>query len=179
MWNRFVLGVAVLVAGLGTGVCRGQEADATKTLTIQWQRLLDAEKTTCDRCAGTEKALDRAVATLERSLGPLGMRVKLEKKSLGPERAKDILDSNQILIAGHPLEEWLGAKVGSSACGSCGSKLGKQVECRTTSVDGQTYEVIPEQLIVKAGLKAAAEMMTGPTNVPCCSPNKPAEKHSG
>ena len=48
------------------------------------------------------------------------------------------------------MEEWLGARAGDSPCCEvCGDR-----PCRTMEVDGQTYEAIPEDLIVKAAILA-------------------------
>ena len=44
--------------------------------------------------------------------------------------------------------------------------MGEEVECRTVSVDGITYEVIPAELIVRAGLLAASHMMSAPSAGP-------------
>ena len=167
------------LTGYGTNLYSEQKESAAMVLGIEWQRLLDEDGKTCDRCGGTEEQLRRAVETLQSALQPLGIKVTLEKKSLGPECVKNIMESNQILIAGRPLEEWVGAKVGASACGSCCAKLGETVECRTTSVDGKTYEVIPAQLIVKAGLKAAAEIIVAPSTEGCCPPNKTSTGKNG
>lgn len=60
-------------------------------------------------------------------------------------------ESNRIWIAGKLMEDWLQGSVGSSPCCSvCGDS-----ECRTISVDGQTYEAIPAELLVQAALIAA------------------------
>lgn len=54
------------------------------------------------------------------------------------------------------MEAWLNGTVCSSRCCSvCGDS-----ECRTVEVEGASYEVIPEALLVKAGLIAA---LTGVT----------------
>lgn len=91
------------------------------------------------------------------ALRPLGIRPPLE------ERALDLVtfegspwESNRVWIAGRPLEDWLGATAGASQCCSvCGDN-----ECRTLEVDGSTFEAVPERLIVKAGLAAAAWLLT-------------------
>jgi hypothetical protein len=68
------------------------------------------------------------------------------------------LESNRVWIGDRPLEEWLGAEAGQNrCCGACGEH-----ECRTVTVGDQRYEVIPRELIVKAGLMAAAQMVTPP-----------------
>jgi len=65
-----------------------------------------------------------------------------------------VLQSNKILIAGKTLEEWVGAKTGQSkCCETCGD-----AECRTVEYADETHEAIPADLIVRAGLVAAARL---------------------
>lgn len=108
---------------------------------------------TCDRCGVTFEALQRAVAILTDVLAPLGMEPTLETKAIHEESFRgDPASSNRIWISGKPLEEWLSAEVGSSQCCSvCGES-----ECRTVEVGGAVFEAIPEELILKAALIAAA-----------------------
>ena len=55
------------------------------------------------------------------------------------------------------MEEWLGARVGSSPCCSvCGTS-----ECRTLEVGGATFETIPERLFLWAALAAASQALGG------------------
>ena len=139
------------------------------TLRIRWQRLVVEEDRTCSRCRGTQGELLNAVQSLKACLGPLGVDVVLEERTLSPQEcAEDVSESNRIWIADRPLEEWLGGEVGKSLCGFCCSELGDAVECRTVSVDGKTYEVIPAQLIVKAGLLAASHAVEVPSPDACC-----------
>lgn len=66
------------------------------------------------------------------------------------------LESNRILIGGRPLEDWLGATAGKNpCCHVCGPN-----ECRTLTVDGRTHEVIPAEVVIRAGLLAAAALTT-------------------
>jgi hypothetical protein len=110
----------------------------------------------------------------------LGIKVTLDEKTLDSTAcAKDISQSNRIWIGEHPLEEWLGAKVGKSPCGGCCAELGPDVECRTIEVDGQVYEKIPAELIVKASLVAASKRVVSGKSNPCCPKedcSKPCEK---
>lgn len=138
-------------------------------LTIRWQRLVTEDGRTCDRCGGTQEELRKAVESLRQSLGPLGIQVALVEEDLSPQEcARDITESNRIWIQDRPLEAWVGAEVGTSPCGSCCSELGDGAECRTVSVDSRTYEVIPAELIVKAGLLAASEVLQLPSSNACC-----------
>jgi hypothetical protein len=127
-----------------------------KTLTIHWQRLVNDSGQTCDRCSDTENAIEKAFDKLKRTFVELDIEVALEKKSLGLSIfTKDPLQSNRIWIGAKPLEEWIGATVGKSPCGGvCGDS-----ECCTISIGQNTFEAIPEPLIIKAGLLAAAELI--------------------
>lgn len=126
-----------------------------KMLIIEWWRLLDKQKRTCNRCASTEQEIEKATTTLKEKLSPLGIDVSLVKKGIDPESfKKDVLQSNKILIAGTALEEWLGAGTGQSTCCEvCGD-----AECRTVEYADQTYETVPADLIFKAGLLAASQV---------------------
>lgn len=126
-----------------------------KTLPIVWQRLVSASGTTCPRCQGTHEEADRALAHLKIVLEPLGVLPTLELREIDDAsfQARPS-ESNRIWVAGKPLEEWIGARVGHSrCCDECGDQ-----DCRTAEVEGTTYEVIPQQLLVRAALIAATRM---------------------
>ena len=98
----------------------------------------------------------RATVTLQEVLRPLGIDPQLEFADIeeGTFTANP-LESNRIWIAGRPMEDWLRGNVGSSRCCSvCGDS-----DCRTLEIQGTSFETIPETLIVKAGLLAAAELV--------------------
>ncbi len=167
--RNVILCAAVLVAGCGSSLRNAPDRDTEMTLRIQWQRLVDGKGQTCERCGSTQEELGKALQSLQASLGSLGIDVALEERALSPEEcAEDVLESNRIWVADRALEEWLGGDVGTSLCGFCCSELGDAVECRTVSVEGKTYEVIPAQLIVKAGLLAASQMVQVPSPEACC-----------
>ena len=127
-----------------------------QTLVIVWQRLLSLQGQTCDRCAATELALQQAVETLQQVLAPLQMQVEFNRQAMTLEQFnQDPQASNRIWIADKPLEEWLGASTGTSPCCSvCGDAA-----CRTLECGNQSYDAIPPQLIIKAGLLAAAQQL--------------------
>lgn len=147
-----------------------------KTLKIRWQRLVDEGGRTCDRCGTTEKAIGDAVEKLRRSLGELGIDVVLEKEALSPSTFhKDPLESNRIWIGEEPLEKWLSATSGQSrCCYTCGDS-----DCRTVTVDGKTYEAIPGELIVKAGLLASAQLLPVESGAGCCPSPEPHQESTG
>ncbi len=172
----FVAGVLFFVAGCGDKSDTAKGENMTKVLKITWQRLVDEKGQTCQRCGSTEKQVQKALQSLKASLGPLGLKVTLEKKSLDPTTcARDISQSNRIWIGDRALEEWLGAKVGKSLCGFCCTELGEQVECRTVEVKGQVYETVPASLIIRAGLLAASDLYAESSPKSCCPGNSSAK----
>jgi hypothetical protein len=124
-------------------------------LPIRWHRLVKDDRT-CDRCAATGEEVERAVEVLADVLRPLGMQVSLELKEIDAAAFADDPDaSNRIRVAGKPLDNWIGAKVGSSRCCSvCGD-----TDCRTIRVDRTSFEAIPQWLILKAALVAASTLL--------------------
>jgi hypothetical protein len=135
-----------------------------KTLKIKWQRLL-VDDATCQRCGATEQEVDKAYISLKQSLSPLGIDVVLEKKSIDiAVFKKNPIQSNLIMIGEKSLEEWLKAHTGKSACcGTCGD-----TECRTINTQDKIYETIPAELIIKAGLTAAGELLNTKGTQSCC-----------
>lgn len=163
-----ILVATLCVCGCSTIGSKILEEKKMNVLTIRWQRLLDEKDQTCKRCGSTEQELQKAFQSLKESLAPLGIEVALEKKALDPATcAKDVTQSNRIWIGERALEDWLGGKVGKSACGFCCAELGDNVECRTVTVGGETYEAIPAQLIIKAGLLAASQLVGVPSTEAC------------
>jgi hypothetical protein len=126
---------------------------AMKPLTITWKRLVK-EGRTCDRCGGTQLELQKAIDRLQSALAPLGFEPCLETQQIDePAFQAAPQESNRIWIAGVPLEDWLGAREGTSrCCAACGG-----ADCRTVRLDDHTFEVIPAELIVRAALVAAAQ----------------------
>jgi len=127
-----------------------------KTLTIKWQRLVDENDQTCPRCSNTGITVQTAFEKIKKALSALEIEVVLTEKKLDfPIFNQDPLQSNSIWLGDRLLEEWIGGKTGKSqCCSTCGD-----AECRTISIGESTHESIPENLIIKAGLLAAAELI--------------------
>ena len=126
-----------------------------KPMQILWKRLVKGGET-CTRCGDTGRELKAAVAKLAAALRPLGIEPVLDTQEIDEAAFKSkTSESNRVWIAGKPIEEWLGADVGMSRCCSvCGDS-----DCRTLEVGGRTYETIPEEQFIKAGLMAASLMI--------------------
>lgn len=125
------------------------------TITIRWQRLINETGQTCKRCSDTGGTIELVFKQLQNALAELGIKVKLESKTIDLKTFRsDPLESNRIWINDRPLEDWIGATVGQSrCCNVCGDS-----ECRTLSIDKNMFETIPEGLIIRACLLAAAEL---------------------
>lgn len=97
-----------------------------------------------------------ATETLRQVLAPLGIEPQLQVADIEEEAfTASPLESKRIWIAGRPMEDWLAGSVGSSQCCSvCGDS-----DCRTLQIQGTSYEAIPANLLVKAKLLAAAELV--------------------
>ena len=127
-----------------------------KTMPIVWQRLVNATGHTCPRCQGTGDEVLRAVERLKAVLQPLGIEPVLETRELDEATfLAQPTESNRLWIAGQSLEAWLQGQAGSSrCCGACGDS-----DCRTVEVAGKSYEVIPEELVLRAGLIAGTRLL--------------------
>jgi hypothetical protein len=141
-----------------------------KSLPIVWQRLVDADGKTCDRCSGTYAEMQRALEKLRQALRPLAIEPVLDVREIREDAFKaNPSESNRIWIAGRPMEDWLGARVGSSRCCSvCGGS-----ECRTVEMGESAFEVIPESLLLQAALLAAAQMLRPTQEQPICAASQP------
>ncbi len=138
---------------------------ATRPFPVVWQRLVNADGRTCDRCGSTGAALAGAMAKLGPLLAPLGLEPVLQTREIDEAAfAQAPLESNRIWLGGRPLEHWLGASVGSSpCCDACGDR-----PCRTVECGGTSHEAIPEEVILKAALLAAAASVSPPAaSAPC------------
>jgi hypothetical protein len=145
-----------------------------QTLKIKWQRLI-SEGETCPRCSTTGEEVEKAVSSLKKSLRPLGIKIVFNKEELSVKEFKEApLQSNMIIINDQPLEKWIDGEVGESqCCDVCGP-----TDCRTTIVDGETYEEIPAELIIKAGLIAASSIVGSKESESCCDNNSTGKSNS-
>ncbi len=133
----------------------GKDTAVMKSLPIIWQRLVSSDGKTCDRCNATYQEMQRAVGKLKEALRPLGIEPNVEIREIDEKSFRtNPSESNRIWIAGRPIEEWLGARVGSSRCCSvCGES-----ECRTVEAGGTMFEAIPEKFIIRAALAASSAL---------------------
>jgi hypothetical protein len=126
-----------------------------RTLEILWQRVTVGAET-CERCGETGESVRRAAEQLATELAPRGIEVTLTEKTLPPFA---VAESNRVFFGGVAVEELLGAAVGQNHCQSCCELLADttdgQTDCRTLTLAGREYEALPEELLLRAGRKAA------------------------
>ncbi len=136
-----------------------------RKLEIKWQRFV-SDGETCSRCASTEEELAKAASELEDFLNKVEIEIVVKKEEFTKEEFdKDPLGSNRIWINERSLEELVELKSGQSECsGVCGPS-----DCRTIEDGDKSYETIPSNLIVKAGLKVATRMFSEEMEEKCCS----------
>lgn len=123
---------------------------AKKKTIVEWKRLIVDGKT-CPRCSATEFELEKA----KKELIKYGYEIIVYKKEITLEKfQKNTIESNEIIINGKKLEEWLNASVSQTpCCDVCGDK-----DCRTLEVDDSIFEIIPAEYIIKAVLLANGEL---------------------
>lgn len=128
-------------------------SNSSLLLNISWIRPVapgTEETPSCHKEA--EKPVETAYGLLKESLEPLGFRVNLIKEKLSCEQFKEApLQSNRIKINGVSLTEFLpNSKMGSVHDETLGYPR------PTIDFGGKTYTFLPHELIVQAGLIAAA-----------------------
>ena len=96
--------------------------------------------------------MESAVKKLRDLLKDRNVKVSLKEIKL---TEKEIAESNSILFNNIPLEDILPkTETKESDCGSCSDLIGKNTSCRAVSCGSKTYETVPEELIIQAGLKS-------------------------
>ncbi len=148
--------VMVCVIFLAGNAFAGPDAETStdNVVTLKWQRVVDKDGKTCDRCGTTEVELKKALEMLEKE----GVKAELKVAEMSVEDfAKNCSESNRIWINEKPIEEILGASVGASKCSGVCTTHKADATCRTLVLDGKSYESIPAELIVKAGMMAQGQ----------------------
>ncbi len=144
-------------------------AQAPRTLVLEWQRMIDEDGNVCCGSEDTRMAVETAREKLAKELKDHGIKVVLAKSDFSPAECRDCPErANRILVGGRGVDYGLQAEVGKSPCeGFCKQALGDKGSCQTLMYEGKTYDVVPAELIVKAGLAAAANPSTFKTADKC------------
>jgi hypothetical protein len=171
--NKLAILVIAIVALAGCGRETGeieskapQAQPEAKVLTVAWHKILDEDGSVCDLSVDTEAVVKQACDELRRVLAPDGVDVVVKTLSPAKEDGADCL-CNRVLIQGRYVDEWLGAEVTKASCSGCPNQAGctegtaPTVTCAGKThmtYRGKTYEIIPSNFIVMAGMIAAADL---------------------
>jgi hypothetical protein len=129
------------------GETRGDLMSGKTQMTIEW-RHLELGGITCDRCSLTGRAILDVLEELQPYFRQKNVTARFIEMVLPDSQ---IEQSNQVIINGTPLEEYLsGAQVVQTPCCSCACITGQdETECRAIDVGGDRYEAIPPELLKK------------------------------
>lgn len=107
------------------------------------------DKTTCERCASTDKAVKLTLKELKKAIKSAKVKIELKEKKL-PESKINL--SPTILINGEDVEKLLNknSKLKSNVCSGCCQLAGHSVNCRTFNYRGRSYDYIPKEMIKEA-----------------------------
>lgn len=129
----------------------GCETAATNQVLVEFLYL---DVSTCERCIGTQQALESVLAAVEPTLAQAGLTLVYRKLEMStPELAQQyrFLSSPTIRVNGVDI----GGAVQENPCACCGELSGTEVACRVFAHDGQTYEVPPRDLLTANLLRVA------------------------
>ena len=115
-------------------------------LTIEWKHIGNNVTGTCDRCSLTGGAILEVLEELQPYFRQKNIIARFREMVLPDSQ---IEDSNQVIINGIPLEEYLpGARVVQTSCCSCACITGQdEAECRAIDYAGDRYEAITPELL--------------------------------
>lgn len=106
----------------------------------------------CDRCIGTDDALDEVMTVLEPALQLAGYKVEYKKIEIETEemaKQHKFLSSPTIRVNGQDIC----VSVKENNCGCCSEISGTDVDCRVFEYNGETFEVPPKEMLADAILK--------------------------
>jgi Pyruvate/2-oxoacid:ferredoxin oxidoreductase delta subunit len=112
---------------------------------------LDLES--CERCIGTDKALDEVMTTLAPALHLAGYEVaykKIEMETAELAERNRFLSSPTIRVNGLDIC----GPVRENECGCCSDISGTDVDCRVFEYNGENCEVPPQEMLAEAILEA-------------------------
>jgi hypothetical protein len=131
-----------------------------KTLIIRWEYTPCQSENPCERCATEPQEIKYAVEKLHAALQQLDIKVVFDKLT-------DDVDNERLIINGMPLEELVNATLVKRQCGSCPGTDGEEKTYSALELNGIVYEIIPADLIIQAGLRAASDLFAIQHAIPC------------
>lgn len=114
--------------------------------------LLYIDITSCERCIGTQEALDAAVSQAAALLQMSGFEIVVKRTLVSSEeeaRNLRFVSSPTIRINGRDIQ----LQIEENRCATCGEICGDEVDCRVWVWRGERYATPPRELIVDAMLR--------------------------
>lgn len=107
------------------------------------------DKTVCERCVSTDKAVKKTLRELKKAMKDTKMKIDFKENKL--PKSKTHL-SPTILINGEDIEKILdkNSRPKSNICSDCCQLVGTSVNCRTFNYKGRNYDYIPQEMIMEA-----------------------------
>ncbi|MFA9516176.1 DUF2703 domain-containing protein [Halopenitus sp. H-Gu1] len=146
-------------AGGAISVVQSSAEEYTRrTVTVD---LLYLDNESCDRCVGTEDALETAIKRIEPIVEPLdvGITVRdIHVSTLEGAKATQLAVSPTIRIDGHDIQP----DYRESTCEPCGDlrDCADDVDCRLWRYRGEEYTTAPVGLIIEALIRAIGPTQT-------------------
>jgi len=106
-------------------------------------------KTTCKRCASTNKSVKLSLKELKEVIKNTQLKIDFKEKKLLKSK---IHLSPSILINGKDIEKLINknSKLKDNYCSDCCQLAGHPVNCRTFTYKGKSYDYIPKKMILEA-----------------------------
>jgi hypothetical protein len=129
------------------------------TLVIEYQKADSDACMACKNTGATDANIKQALDRLTRQLAAKGIRVELVEKKAVTDTSKPEIASGQVWMGDVPVETWLGASTDAKHCPACPTgPTGHGHLRKTLIIDGQVYDPIPVDLMVRAGMSAAKQL---------------------
>lgn len=145
-----------------------------RNLIIEWKHIGTTVTGTCERCSLTVGAIMDVLEDLQPYFRQKNITARFRETILPDSQ---IEESNQVLINGVPLEEYLSdARVVQTPCCSCACITGQdEAECRAIDIGEERYEAIPPDLL-KRVIIGVVESWDNPCSCGCdCGPDMKCE----
>ncbi len=166
--KRILLTIFVLIVLPLAMVAQAKDMEAERKLVIRWQHAVCQNDNPCERCINTPLEIQQAFDDLKSSLTGLGITVTMEEKKIKHHDDRLFINDRDVI-------DLLKGERVKTACANCFDENGNPRTCTSLKLGEDIFEVIPAELIIKAGLMSASELITAPPEPPCGEKKTPCE----
>lgn len=166
--KKILLAIFLLMVLPQVSNAQSKDMEAQRTLVIRWQHAVCQNDNPCERCINTPLEIQQAFDDLKTSLSGLGITVTLEEKKIKHH-------DDHLFINDRDVVDLLKGERVKTACANCFDDKGNPRTCNSLKLGDDVFEVIPAELIIKAGLVAASELITAAPEAPCGEKKTPCK----